>query len=89
VFESRLGHRFFTHYIYFVRSLEVKIRAVGREHVIVAMAYMNLGTLEQCRKNTAKALEYSYQAREIHEVCRLMYSLMENMFWALVYSNFF
>ncbi|XP_052798547.1 TPR repeat-containing protein DDB_G0287407-like isoform X1 [Mya arenaria] len=52
--------------LYF-KSLDVKIKAVGRKHHIVAMAYMNLGTLESHRENSIKALEYNKQALEIYE----------------------
>ncbi|KAK3592936.1 hypothetical protein CHS0354_011736 [Potamilus streckersoni] len=40
------------------QSLKIKINAVGREHPIVGMAYLNLGALEMYRNSYQKALEY-------------------------------
>ena len=44
------------------------MKAVGTEHRIVAIAHMNLGTLEAVRKNYPKCLEYTDQAQKILEV---------------------
>ena len=50
------------------RSLKVKINALGHDHSVVAVTYMNLGTLEMYRENSAKSLEYNREAAEILEV---------------------
>lgn len=56
------------------RSLEVKINAVGKEHAIVAIAYMNLGIVEQCRGNIDAAIQYARQAVQTYEVHYLVYA---------------
>jgi len=42
--------------LFYFRSLEIKVKAVGTEHRIVAIAHMNLGTLEAVRKKLPKML---------------------------------
>ncbi|KAL3873137.1 hypothetical protein ACJMK2_036291 [Sinanodonta woodiana] len=40
------------------QSLKIKINAVGKEHPIVGMAYLNLGALEMHRQNYKLSMEY-------------------------------
>ncbi|KAL5008182.1 hypothetical protein ScPMuIL_013763 [Solemya velum] len=53
------------------KSLEIKVNAVGQEHVIVAMAYLNLGTLEMYRSNWTKSEEYLEESIRICKACRI------------------
>ena len=50
------------------RSLKVKETALGHDHPVVAVTYMNLGTLEMYRDNVEKNLEYVSEAARIYEV---------------------
>lgn len=48
--------------------MKVKINALGHDHSVVAVTYMNLGTLEMYRENSEKSLAYDKEASEILEV---------------------
>lgn len=50
------------------RSLQIKANAVGWDHVVIATAFMNLGTLEMHRKNYAKAEEWTRKAIAVYQV---------------------
>ncbi len=50
------------------RSLDLKIKAVGDEHPIIATAYMNLGTLYVFRKNYPVVQDYTEKALHIYKV---------------------
>ena len=47
----------------------MKANAVGWDHDVVALAYMNLSTLYMHRQDFAKAEEHIRKSREIMEVC--------------------
>ncbi|KAI8784545.1 TPR repeat-containing protein isoform X1 [Biomphalaria glabrata] len=61
------------------RSLQVKAKAVGWNHEVIATCYMNLGTLEFYRKNNCKAEEYTRKAIEIYEKNEV--KLEQNEMW--------
>ena len=46
----------------------MKENALGHDHSVVAVTYMNLGTLQMYRENSVKALEYAKEALCIYEV---------------------
>ena len=58
----------FSNIVFITRSLKVKINALGHDHSVVAVTYMNLGTLEMYRENSAKSLGYNREAADILEV---------------------
>ena len=46
----------------------MKETALGHDHPVVAVTYLNLGTLEMYRDNVEKNLEYVSEAAKIYEV---------------------
>ena len=46
----------------------MKETALGHDHPVVAVTYINLGTLEMYRDNFEKNLEYVSEAVKIYEV---------------------
>ncbi|XP_045167540.2 TPR repeat-containing protein DDB_G0287407-like [Mercenaria mercenaria] len=76
-------------------SLELKIKAVGREHVTVAMTYSNLCALEGIRGNYDASAEHAKQALKIYEAVGETWDnpkyigALENRLCALVSANNF
>ncbi|XP_041377325.1 nephrocystin-3-like [Gigantopelta aegis] len=52
----------------YLESLRVKANAVGWDHPIIAVNYMNLGTLEMVRKNWKAAEDYAKKCIEIYKI---------------------
>ncbi|KAK7104847.1 hypothetical protein V1264_019502 [Littorina saxatilis] len=70
----------------YLKSLEIKKNAVGEDHVVIATAYMNLGTLEMHRgrfdfaeKWTRKAIEV-YKKNEFEKTKKEYRRCRENLF---------
>ncbi|KAL8608274.1 hypothetical protein ACOMHN_042141 [Nucella lapillus] len=53
--------------VMYMRSLKVKANAVGWDHDVVAMAYLNLGTLNMHRNDFAKAEEWARKTMTVQE----------------------
>ncbi|XP_041350705.1 TPR repeat-containing protein DDB_G0287407-like [Gigantopelta aegis] len=77
------------------KSLQVKVAAVGWDHPSIAVALMNLGTLEYMRDNYDKAEDYYkqgcdiYQKNGIPEDDFTYRQLLENLVNSMIYSNKF
>ena len=50
----------------------MKANAVGWDHPIIAINYMNLGTLEMFRKNWKASEDYAKKCIEIYKVSALL-----------------
>ncbi|XP_076442527.1 uncharacterized protein LOC143281281 [Babylonia areolata] len=61
----------------YLKSLEIKANAVGWDHMVIATAFMNLGTLEMHRKNYAKAEQWTRKAISVYEANELAVTVKE------------
>ncbi|XP_005111748.1 TPR repeat-containing protein DDB_G0287407 [Aplysia californica] len=78
----------------YFRSLEVKSQAVGPEHEVIAMCYMNLGSLEIiCHRNFTEAEVYTRKALKILELNKVkleqteMWQTQENLVGILAHQE--
>lgn len=50
------------------RSVEIKKNAVGPDHPTIALAMINMGTVQSLQNNYEKSKEYNMEAARIYEV---------------------
>ncbi|KAL8608275.1 hypothetical protein ACOMHN_042142 [Nucella lapillus] len=75
--------------VMYMRSLKVKANAVGWDHDVVAMAYLNLGTLNMHRNDFAKAEEWARKTMTVQEELSIFgyFRLLDKKIDSLIYNS--